>query len=107
MPDRSSNSTRELADRAPGAVGKVEYLSAQVYAMLAVREPERMDEAAEHLYRAFVAHPDFREWYRHPNICFDPVRSGIDAALARMEDPAAVHSRLAARPSTRPGRPRP
>ena len=101
------DSTRELADAHRGAVGKVEYLSAQVYAMLAVREPERMDEAAEHLYRAFVAHPDFREWYRHPNICFDPVRSGIDAALARMEDPAAVHSRLAARPSTRPGRPRP
>ncbi len=55
-----------------------------------------LDTAAEHLYRAFVAHPLYKEKYAH-DATFDAVRVQLDAILDIQPDPSAVyHRRLTA-----------
>jgi serine/threonine protein kinase len=90
---------RDLAIHLGRHVGRSHYQSAQVYAALGASDPEYIGQAAGQLFRAFIAHPDFQQWYRKPNPWFDPVRAHIDAALGRLEDPAAVRRRLMARTS--------
>jgi tetratricopeptide (TPR) repeat protein len=91
---------RMIAERArdlaiqfrPGAGGPY-YNLAQVYAVLGASDPPLIEEAAQQLFQAFLAHPDFLKRYRKQSPWFDPVRTRIDAALARMEDPMEVHRR--------------
>jgi eukaryotic-like serine/threonine-protein kinase len=90
---------RELAIQLRRDVGNAHYLSAEVYAVLGASDADYIEQAAKQLFRAFVAHPDFSQWYRIENPRFDPVRARIDAALGRMEDPAVVRRRLMNRSS--------
>ena len=92
---------RELAVRFGRDVGRSHYQSAQVYAVLGASDPAYLDQAAAQLFRAFLANPEFQQWYRNPSPWFDPVRARIDAALGRMEDPAVVRDRMMARASAR------
>jgi tetratricopeptide (TPR) repeat protein len=77
------------------------YDLARVYAVLGASDPDLIDEAAEQLFQAFVADPDFLQYYRGENPWFDPVRTRIDAALGRREDPAVVRRRLVAKSSAK------
>ena len=88
---------RELAVRFGRDVGRSHYQSAQVYAVLGASDPAYIEKAAAQLFRAFLANPEFQQWYRNPGPWFDPVRARIDAALGRMEDPAVVRDRMMAR----------
>ena len=88
--------THALAVRCRRDVGRSHYHYSQVYAALGASDPEAIPSAAKHLFRAFVANLEFVRWYHHPNPWFDPVRTRIDAALGRMEDPATVRRRLIA-----------
>jgi tetratricopeptide (TPR) repeat protein len=94
--------TWDLAVSIRREVGRADYASAQVYAVLGRSNGEAIDRAARHLFRAFVAHADFQTWYRNKNPWFDPVRTEIDAVLGRMEDPAAIRGRRLAQSSARP-----
>ncbi len=89
--------TRDLAIELDHKVGLAHANLARVYAVLAASDPSRARDAADQLFRAFVAHPDYRRWYRDDHRWFDPVRVPIEAELARMEDPEVLRSRLLAR----------
>ena len=99
MTRRIIERARDLAITFHRDVGRAHFHSAQVYAALGASDPEYIPQAAGQLFRAFVANPDFMQWYRNPSQWFDPVRAPIDAALGRLEDPEAVRRRLAARRS--------
>ncbi len=86
--------TRDLAYQIKRDIGKSQFYLARVYAMNGRSDPRFIEDAAKHLHIAFVANPDFKQWYRDER-WFDPVRIRIDAALERMTDPAEVRRRLA------------
>jgi tetratricopeptide (TPR) repeat protein len=90
---------KDLAIQIRRHVGWSHFNLARAYAVLGASDPHLIDEAAQQLFRALVAHPDFQQWYRgkRDSRWFDPVRARIDAALGRMEDPAVVRRRLMAR----------
>jgi serine/threonine protein kinase len=90
---------RDLALRIRRDVGWSHFNLARAYAVLGRSDPHFIDEAAKQLFRAFIAHPDFQQWYRAQGPWFDPVRARIDAALGRMEDPEVVRRRRMARPA--------
>ena len=92
---------RDLAVRLDHDAGRAHFNLARVYAVLAKSDPDLIRGAAKQLHRALVAHPDFQQWYRDDVRWFGPVRTGIEEALGRMEDPAAVRRRLIASRSTR------
>jgi tetratricopeptide (TPR) repeat protein len=94
--------TRQLAIDLHRDVGQFHLDSAQVYAALGASDPDYIEQAAAQLFRAFIAYPGYQELYRNPNRWFDPVRSRIDAALGRLEDPMAVRGRLLARRAAKP-----
>lgn len=88
---------RDMAIELNRNVGLAHANLARVYAVLAASDPSRARDAADQLFLALVAHPDYRRWYRDDHRWFDPVRVPIEAELARMEDPARLRSRLLAR----------
>ena len=75
-------------------IGLSQFYLAKVYAVNGRSDPRYIKQAAEQIYRAFVANPDFKQWYQGDRD-FDPVRTQIDAALQQMKDPAEVRRRLA------------
>ncbi|MHB1556289.1 MAG: protein kinase domain-containing protein [Isosphaeraceae bacterium] len=95
---------RDMAIEVDRDVGQAHFNLARVYAVLAASDPGRARDAANQLFLAFVAHPDFRSWYRDDRRWFDPVRVPIEAELARMENPDGLRSRLLARRAEAPGR---
>jgi hypothetical protein len=92
---------RDLAIRVGHDVGRSHYHLATVYAALGESDPNLIEEAAKQLFLAFLAHPDFQQWYRQETRWFGPVRARIDAALGRMGDPAVVRRRLRTRSSAK------
>jgi tetratricopeptide (TPR) repeat protein len=86
---------RDLAIRARRDRGGAHYNLARVYAVLGATNPSRIEDGAQQLFRAFIAHPEHRRHYAEASPWFDPVRASIDQALGRKEDPAEVRRRLA------------
>lgn len=62
-----------------------------------------INRAANQLFRAFVAHPDYKQHYASDKV-FDPVRKRIDAILANKPDPSAEHHRRLAAIAPQKGR---
>ncbi len=73
---------------------------ARAYAVCARSDPERLGQAAGHLWSAFVSHPSYQILYAQ-DATFDPVREQIDAVLRCKLDPTAEHQRLVAETSAR------
>jgi tetratricopeptide (TPR) repeat protein len=93
---------RDLAILLDQAVGQAHFNLARVYAALGKSDVNLIEDAAKQLFRSFVAHPDFQQWYRDDGRSFNPVRTRIEAAMARMEDPVVVRSRILASRSATP-----
>jgi serine/threonine protein kinase len=81
--------------------GECHYYLARAYAISARTDPQFMAEAANQLYRALVANPEYRERYYEVDSLFDPVRVQIDAALRDRPDPAEAYRRQLATPLAR------
>ncbi len=95
---------RDMAIALRRDVGRAHFNLARVYAVLAASEPGLARDAAAQLLRAFVAHPDYRGWYRDDRRWFDPVRVSIESELARMENPDELRGRLLTRRAEASGR---
>jgi eukaryotic-like serine/threonine-protein kinase len=113
-----ARAARDFAYRLKRDIGWSQFYLAQVYAVKARTEPRYIKDAADQLYRAFVANPGFKEWYQgrerldEPGARidaaserrwseepiparFDPVRPGIDAALRELENSSEMRRRMA------------
>ena len=77
--------------------GESHYNLARAYAMSARTDPQFIAEAADQLYRLFVANPLNHGIYTMEP-AFEPVRYQIDAELRKMPDPHEVHRRLLSTP---------
>ena len=92
---RVAERAREVAGRIGRGVGESHLNLARVHAVLGASRPSHIEDAAGQLHRAFVEHPKWLKKYQEEGRWFDPVRTRIDAALGRMEDPAEVRRRTA------------
>jgi tetratricopeptide (TPR) repeat protein len=81
---------RDLAVILKRHYGASQYYLARVYAVSGRSEPHFIADAADQLFRAFLANPDFQKWYRQDS-WFDPVRSQVDAELGQRPDPVELH----------------
>ena len=93
---RIAERARDLAGLIARDVDESHFNLAQVHAVLGASRPSHIEDAAGQLHRAFVEHPKWLKKYQEEGRWFDPVRTRIDAALGRMEDPAEVRRRRTA-----------
>jgi tetratricopeptide (TPR) repeat protein len=113
-----ARAARDFAYTLKRDIGWSQFYLAQVYAVKARTDPRYIKDAADQLYRAFVANPGFKEWYQGRERSdgpgsrldaarerraseepiparFDPVRPQIDEALRKLENSAEIRRRMA------------
>ena len=115
-----ARSAKDLAYSLKRDIGWSQFYLAEVYAMKARTDPSYIEPAANSLYIAFHANPDFKQWYQGRNRSnsqttakeqrrinepiparFDPVRPRIDAELRRKEEQSAEDRRRLAPPNSK------
>jgi serine/threonine protein kinase len=80
--------------------GASQYYLARVYAVSGRSDPQFIKDAADQLFLAFVANPDYQKWYTQDS-WFDAVRVQVNAELKQRPDPVEIHRRRTSHPLAR------